>query len=89
MKHSYGKDMKTLESIVSFIEENFLFGDKIHVSQEQSLTKNNVIDSTGILEIISFIEHSYNISVHDEDIVPENFDSIQSITQYINTKKAE
>jgi len=82
MKHSYGKDMKTLESIVSFIEENFLFGDKIHVSQEQSLTKNNVIDSTGILEIISFIEHSYNISVHDEDIVPENFDSIQSITQY-------
>jgi len=89
MKHSYGKDMKTLESIVSFIEENFLFGDKIHVSQEQSLTKNNVIDSTGILEIISFIEHSYNISVHDEDIVPENFDSIQSITQYINTKKTE
>ncbi|HKK32643.1 MAG TPA: acyl carrier protein [Desulfomicrobiaceae bacterium] len=81
--------MKTLESIVSFIEENFLFGDKIHVSQEQSLTKNNVIDSTGILEIISFIEHSYNISVHDEDIVPENFDSIQSITQYINTKKTE
>jgi acyl carrier protein len=89
MKHSYGKDMNTLESIVSFIEENFLFGDKIHVSQEQSLTKNNVIDSTGILEIISFIEHSYNISVHDEDIVPENFDSIQSITQYINTKKSE
>ncbi len=81
--------MNTLESIVSFIEENFLFGDKIHVSQEQSLTKNNVIDSTGILEIISFIEHSYNISVHDEDIVPENFDSIQSITQYINTKKSE
>jgi acyl carrier protein len=78
--------MDILGHITSFIEDTFLFGEKIQITENESLTKNNVLDSTGILEIISFIENRYSFSVQDEEIVPENFDSLQSIRQYIEKK---
>jgi len=75
--------MNTTKKITSFIEETFLFGDKIHINAHQSLTKNNIVDSTGVLELISFIEENYPFSVNDDDITPENFDSLHGITNYI------
>ena len=75
--------MDTSMKIISFIEDTFLFGDTIHINKNESLTKNSIIDSTGVLELISFIEEKFNLDVNDEDITPENFDSIGGIEKYI------
>lgn len=75
--------MNTSMQIISFIEDTFLFGDKIHINMQDSLTQNSIVDSTGILELISFIEEKFNFRVNDEDIIPENFDSINGIEKFI------
>jgi acyl carrier protein len=74
--------------IRNFIVENFLFGDTgVPLEEEDSLLQKGLIDSTGILEIVSFIEEKYGISVEDDELVPENLDSIDSIAKYVSRKQ--
>lgn len=73
----------------AFIRSNFWFGDdSADFSDTQSLLDAGLIDSTGILELVGFIESEFHISVADADIVPENLDSISSIADYITHKQA-
>jgi len=70
-----------------FIVENFLYGhDDGVLDNDSSLLENGVIDSTGILELVSFIEEKYVISIKDEELIPENFDSIGKISTFIERK---
>jgi acyl carrier protein len=75
------------QQIVDFITENFLFdvtdGD---VSETESLLETGVIDSTGVLELVSFIEETYGFKVEDEEIVPDNLDTVANICTYILQK---
>jgi acyl carrier protein len=72
----------------AFIVENFLFGDESHpIDQSMSLIENDLIDSTGILELVSFLEERYGIAVADADIVPANLDSIERIAAYVASKQ--
>ncbi|CDZ26462.1 MULTISPECIES: acyl carrier protein [Neorhizobium] len=75
-------------SVREFIAENFLFRADAQVSNNQSLLESGVIDSTGVLELIAFLEQTYGITVADEEIVPENLDSIDNMTSYLSTKLA-
>ncbi|WP_037079323.1 acyl carrier protein [Neorhizobium vignae] len=75
-------------SVREFIAENFLFRADAEVSNNQSLLESGVIDSTGVLELIAFLEQTYGITVADEEIVPENLDSIDNMTSYLSTKLA-
>ncbi len=75
-------------SVREFIAENFLFRADAEVSNNQSLLESGVIDSTGVLELIAFLEQTYGITVADEEIVPENLDSIDNMTNYLSTKLA-
>jgi len=70
-----------------YIVDNFLFGDDNELQEETSFLDNGIIDSTGIIELVSYIEESFDISVDDEDIIPENFDSIRNIAAYIMRRK--
>jgi acyl carrier protein len=79
--------MEHVELIRSYIVDNFLFGDDNDLQGETSFLDNGIIDSTGIIELVSYVEKSFNINVDDEDIVPENFDSIQKIAAYIMRRK--
>ncbi len=73
--------------IIDFITSNFLFDNTETVLDEkQSLLETGVIDSTGVLELIAFIEETYGIKIEDEEIIPENLDTIQDITYFINQK---
>lgn len=73
--------------IRSFIVENFLFGDTDRpLDDDMSLIENDVVDSTGILELVSFLEERYGIAVADADIVPANLDSIARIAAYVAHK---
>ena len=74
--------------IRNFIVENFLFGDTgVPLGDEDSLLQKGLIDSTGILEIVSFIEEKFGIAVEDDELVPENLDAINSIAKYILRKQ--
>ncbi|HEX9912307.1 MAG TPA: acyl carrier protein [candidate division Zixibacteria bacterium] len=75
------------EKVKSFIQDNFLLGDKKKVIKEdESFLKGGIIDSTGVLELVNFIEETYKIKVEDEELIPENLDSIKNLVAYIKRK---
>lgn len=72
-----------------FIEDNFLFReDRTALSDTESLLEAGVIDSTGVLELVVFLETEFGLAVGDADIVPENLDSISRIAGYVGRKTA-
>ena len=73
-----------LSRVRTFIEENFLFrADASGLSDTDSLLESGVMDSTGVLEIVAFLESEFSVEMKDAEIVPENLDSISSITAYL------
>lgn len=82
--------MEIVESKVrQFIIDNFLFGEGADgLKDEESLLEKGLIDSTGILELVSYLQRSFHIKVDDNEIVPENLDSIHSIAGYVRRKSA-
>ena len=79
--------MSTSTDIRAFIIENFLFGDTSHdLGDDVSLIESDLVDSTGILELVAFVETTYNITVRDADIVPANFDSIGRIASFVGSR---
>jgi len=77
---------ETRDKIRAFIMENFLFGNDQGLNDDTSLLDEGIIDSTGILELVSFLEEEFSISVEDEEILPENLDSITNVTAYLEKK---
>ena len=76
------------EKLRTFIQNNFLLGDKNRaIKKDESFLQNGIIDSTGVLELVNFIEETYKIKVEDEELVPENLDSIQNLIAYIQRKQ--
>ena len=69
-----------------FIVENFLFGNNGDLEDNTSFLEEGVIDSTGILELVSFLEEEFPITVEDEELIPENLDSINNVTAYLQSK---
>lgn len=70
-----------------FISKAFLFGDDSHMPADTaSLLESRVLDSTGVLELIEFIEQKYRITVADNETVPENLGSIANLTKYLVAK---
>ena len=77
-----------LSTIKSFIIENFLFGnDSEMIENKESFMENGIIDSTGILELIEFVEEKYEITIGDDELLPENLDSLDNISTFIILKK--
>ena len=73
----------------SLIEENFLFReDRTSLSGTESLIDAGLIDSTGILELVAFLEERFRIEIADADLVLENFDSINRIAAYVARVRA-
>ena len=77
------------KDIKAFIVDSFLFGSGGEsLTPEASLLDQGIIDSTGVLELVSFLEKTYGIDVDDEELVPENLDSLSSIAAYVTRKQA-
>jgi len=77
---------ETRDKIKAFIMENFLFGNDQGLNDDTSFLDEGIIDSTGILELVSFLEEEFGISVEDEEILPENLDSIKNVVAYLERK---
>ncbi|MFN0130762.1 MAG: phosphopantetheine-binding protein [Verrucomicrobiales bacterium] len=69
-----------------FLVEHFLFGVDNGLADGDSLLERGVLDSTGVLELVSHLEESYGFKVTDDELVPDNFDSIDSLVQFVQRK---
>jgi acyl carrier protein len=72
--------------IKEFIIENFLFGNSDGLNDDTSFLEEGIIDSTGVLELITFLEENFSIEVGDEELIPENLDSIINIVAFLQKK---
>jgi len=80
--------MEDIKQVVrEFIVENFLFGDdSVNFAEDESLMDRGLIDSTGILELITFLEDKYGVKVDNDEIYPENLDSLNNIEHFMKDK---
>jgi len=79
--------MSVEQKIRSYILENFLFtNDESELNSEDSFLEKGVLDSTGILEVIYFLEDNFGIKVDDEEMIPENLDSVNNIVKFVAAK---
>ena len=75
--------------IREFIVETFLFGEDAEtLADDESFLESGLIDSTGILELIQFLEESFEIEIADEEMIPENLDAIERATRFVGRKRA-
>jgi acyl carrier protein len=75
--------------IRNFIVENFMMGmNPDELSDSDSLLDKGIIDSTGVLELVGFLEENYRIQVEDEELVPENLDSVNNLAGFIQKKQS-
>ncbi len=76
--------------LVGFVVNNYLFGDVARVPPDgDSLVEDGIIDSTGILELIEYLESHFGIEVSEAETVPENLGSILSLTKFVVGKRAD
>lgn len=72
--------------IRQFVIENFLFGQDKNLNNSQSFLDSGIIDSTGVLELIGFLESQYGISIQDDELVPTNLDSVERVASFVEGK---
>lgn len=73
-----------------FISSAYLFGDESRMpADSDSLLETGVLDSTGVLELIEFLEAEFGLTVEDSETVPSNLGSIENITRYVSSKQVE
>lgn len=75
------------ETIRLFIVDNFLFGDGTKLSADTLLIEKGIIDSTGVLELVAFIEDNFDVTVKDDELVQANFSSLIAIEKFLQSKK--
>ncbi len=79
--------MDVSSTLREFIKENFLISEEDNEMEDSaSFLETGVVDSTGILEIVEFLEEKFEITIDDEELVPENLDSIENLTNFLNKK---
>jgi acyl carrier protein len=79
--------MDIKKQIRQYLAENFLFSSNgFNLGDDASLLEEGIIDSTGVLELVMFVEETFNVEVSDEEIIPDNFDSVDNLAAYVEFK---
>jgi acyl carrier protein len=77
-----------IKKVRAFIFDNFLFdADDDELGNDDSFLEQGIIDSTGVLELVEWLEDTFDCSVDDEELVPENLDSVNNLAAFITRKK--
>jgi acyl carrier protein len=76
------------KEVRDFVTNNFLFGDSSSLQDDMSFLDSAIVDSTGMLELIMFLEGTYGIKIAPEETLPENLDSVKRVAQFIARKLA-
>ena len=79
--------MDVKQKIRTFIFENFLFdAEEGDLLNDSSFLDQGIIDSTGVLELVTYLEEEFDITIEDEELIPENLDSINNVNAFLETK---
>jgi acyl carrier protein len=81
-----GESMNLREQIRNFILGNFMLESPEDLIDDESMLEKGIIDSTGVLELVGLLESTYQIIVEDEELIPENLDSIKNVVAYLERK---
>lgn len=76
------------QDIRKFVVENFLFGQADGLGDDTSFLEKGIVDSTGVLELVAHIEKAHGIKVNDDELIPDNLDSINAIETFVQRKKS-
>ncbi len=80
--------MELRQQIRGFVVENFLFGDGAPLRDDQmSLLDNGIMDSVGVMELVAFLEGDLGLGIDDQELVPENLDSIDNLVGFVTRKR--
>ncbi|MBI4320273.1 MAG: acyl carrier protein [Chloroflexi bacterium] len=74
------------KQVRTFVFDNFIFDEETTLGDDDSFLENRIIDSTGVLELIMFVEETFGIEVADEEVIPENLDSLERLAEYVMRK---
>lgn len=80
--------MEIKQQVRDFLTTNFYVADPVSLKDDVSLLDLGIIDSTGVLEVIFFVEDTFGIKVEDSEMLPENLDSIERIANFVDRKRA-
>jgi acyl carrier protein len=78
------------QELRTFIVDNFLFGDqsdRFAFSDDDSFQERGIVDSTGILELVCHLQEKYAIEIADEELIPENLDSLSKVSRFVQRKQ--
>jgi acyl carrier protein len=78
--------MNYAKEIKDFVVANFLFGEAGSLNDDTSFLSSGIVDSTGMLEMIMFLENTFDVKIEPAEMVPENLDSINRIVQFLTKK---
>jgi acyl carrier protein len=79
--------MNLQQSVRQFIVENFYVSDASGLADDTLLVTSGIVDSTGVLEIIAFLEAEFDVHVRDDETIPENLESIERIAAFVARKR--
>jgi acyl carrier protein len=86
----YQFKMNTKALVRQFIQDNFIMGSAgVQFGDSDSFMDSHLLDSTGFLEVVTFLEETFGIAVLDEEMVPENLDSLSAIEAYVSRKLSQ
>ena len=75
------------QQVRSFLVENYMMGQEFSLDDGDSFLENGIIDSTGVLQLVAFLQETYGFTVEEGELRPENFDSINNISGYVSRKR--
>ena len=78
-----------MHEIKKYITDNILIGESYMINENVSFQETGIIDSLGFLELITYVEEMFNIKIMDDELIPENFDSLQKISHFVEKKLAK
>jgi acyl carrier protein len=81
--------MSQINAVKEFIIENFLFGEEEQLKLDTDFFDKGIIDSTGVIELVSFMEETFGISVDDEELIPQNLSSLNNIDAFLQKKLSQ
>jgi len=79
--------LEIAQELRQFVLDSFLFGQSsIELKDDDSFLEKGIIDSTGVLELVAFLEDKYQIKIEDEEVIPKNLDSINNLLRFLENK---
>jgi acyl carrier protein len=69
-----------------FVVQNFLFGQGAQLKDDESFLDGGIVDSTGVLQLVGFLEQHYEITIDNAELIPDNLDSVERVTRFVRQK---